>query len=89
MRKWRKSREVTEEQRTRTNIRAYTNVLVRRGKLSRQPCALCGDTKVEAHHPRYQGDTPGRLARQVVWLCRKHHKAFHSVAHETSKEGTL
>ena len=44
---------------------------VRRGKLQRQPCEVCGSEKVEAHHEDYSQ----RLA--VSWLCRKHHAERH------------
>lgn len=44
---------------------------VRRGKLKRLPCEVCGVAKVEAHHEDYS------RALVVVWLCRKHHKERH------------
>jgi hypothetical protein len=44
---------------------------LRRGLVERQPCAVCGDEKVDGHHPDY--DRP----MCVIWLCRKHHKATH------------
>lgn len=36
-------------------------------QLERQPCAVCGATKVEAHHEDYSKPLV------VVWLCKKHH----------------
>jgi hypothetical protein len=42
------------------------------GVLKRQPCEVCGGEKSEAHHPDYE------RPYDVVWLCRKHHKAVHS-----------
>lgn len=48
-----------------------TRSAIRRGLIQRQPCADCGSIKAEAHHPDY--DRP----LDVVWLCRKHHKAAH------------
>ena len=44
---------------------------IRRGLVERQPCAVCGHERVDGHHPDY--DRPA----DVVWLCRKHHKAAH------------
>lgn len=44
---------------------------LRLGIVERAPCSACGDPKSEAHHPDY--DRP----LEVVWLCRKHHKAAH------------
>ncbi|MEY8829646.1 hypothetical protein AB9K34_14760 [Sedimentitalea sp. XS_ASV28] len=45
---------------------------LRHGVLERQPCAVCRDPKTEAHHPDYE------RPYEVVWLCRKHHKALHA-----------
>lgn len=41
------------------------------GKLVRQPCAICGELKVHAHHTDYSKPL------EVVWLCPKHHKEAH------------
>jgi len=47
---------------------------VRSGRLVRQPCVECGETKVQAHHHHgYDADH----ALDVVWLCRVHHLARH------------
>ncbi|MEQ1945174.1 hypothetical protein ABMA32_22405 [Mesorhizobium sp. VNQ89] len=42
------------------------------GMLHPEPCCVCGVEPAEAHHPDY--DRP----MDVVWLCRKHHKAEHA-----------
>lgn len=44
---------------------------VRSGKLIRQSCEICGDTRVEGHHADY------KKPREVRWLCRSHHNALH------------
>lgn len=44
---------------------------IRSGRLVRQPCEVCGDDQVDAHHDDY--DKP----LDVRWLCRKHHRAAH------------
>jgi len=36
--------------------------------LSKKPCEICGERKVEAHHEDY--DKP----LKVRWLCKKHHE---------------
>lgn len=59
------------EQRRRADCRTVTHQLVKRGKLLRLPCWICGDTRVEGHHPDYA------LPNAVIWLCRLHHKAHH------------
>jgi hypothetical protein len=71
MREWRRGRAETPEQWHRGLTRSYTNVLIRRGVLVRQPCIWCKHTPGEAHHPDY--DRP----RLVVWMCRPHHLEFH------------
>jgi hypothetical protein len=41
------------------------------GKLTRQPCEVCGNPKVEAHHDDYSKPL------DVRWLCHKHHREVH------------
>lgn len=54
---------------------------LRNGNIKKQPCRVCGEEKVEAHHRDYS------KPYLVWWLCRKHHleqdkkeaqKVFHS-----------
>ena len=42
------------------------------GMLHRQPCEVCGATKVQAHHTDYTKPL------EVHWLCHAHHRAAHS-----------
>ena len=44
---------------------------VRDGRVTKQPCTICGKGKVEAHHPDYTKPL------EVLWFCRPHHKAHH------------
>lgn len=68
MRKFRSENRMTPEQKRKANCRSYLTTYIRRGCVTRGPCAICGrlDT-VEGHHEDY--------ARPlwVVWLCRGHH----------------
>ncbi len=41
------------------------------GELKRKSCEKCGAKKTDGHHPDYSKPL------EVVWLCRKHHKAAH------------
>lgn len=41
---------------------------IRRGKIKRQPCQICGIEKSEAHHKDYSKPF------EVIWLCRMHHR---------------
>lgn len=56
---------------------------VRDGVLHKEPCFICGNAKVEAHHPDY--DTP----LSVVWLCVPHHKEIHREYDEVSDKEIL
>lgn len=62
-----KYRDLSEDQRRRARVRSYTNMLVRRGQLEREPCRVCGTTRLlEAHHPDPYDP------RRVEWYCRRH-----------------
>ena len=41
------------------------------GILSPKPCIVCGDIKVQAHHPNYFKPL------EVEWLCPQHHTDLH------------
>lgn len=41
------------------------------GKLKKKPCKVCGEIRVDGHHPDYNKPL------KVMWLCRLHHKAEH------------
>lgn len=41
---------------------------IRDGRLIKQPCEICGELKVEAHHPDH------RSAFKIRWLCHEHHR---------------
>lgn len=76
MREWRpKHSELNPEQRKRANCRAYSKVLLKRGKLTREPCRECGAEPAQMHHPDYNDP------RRVEWLCRPCHLALHEEAH--------
>ena len=55
-------------------MRAHQEVqkAIKHGRLERQPCRVCGNTKVQAHHADYSKPL------DVEWLCSKHHRAVHS-----------
>ena len=48
-----------------------TSNAVRDGRLIKQPCEICGESKVEAHHDDYSRPL------DVRWLCRRHHLEHH------------
>ena len=47
------------------------NNAVRDKRLFKQPCEVCGKTKVHAHHDDYY------KPMEVRWLCKKHHLEVH------------
>lgn len=46
---------------------------VRRGKMQRLPCEVCGDPKSQGHHVDYSKPL------EVKWLCAKHHGLEHRI----------
>jgi hypothetical protein len=46
---------------------------IRDGRLQKLPCLVCGEEKVEGHHPDYS------MPLDVVWLCTSHHKEVHAM----------
>lgn len=57
------------QQKRRASVAVHN--AVKRGKMKKLSCEICGDPKSEAHHPDY--DKP----LDVMWLCRKHHADIH------------
>jgi hypothetical protein len=55
----------------KNRARGRINNAVRTGRLAKQPCEVCGDPKVSAHHPDY------RKPLYIRWLCKKHHWEAH------------
>src|SRR5512146_416701 len=70
MRAWRKTHPMNAEQKRKDSCRSYLGVYLRRGKIQRQPCELCG-APAEAHHHDYSKPL------EVRWLCRPHHLELH------------
>lgn len=55
----------------RSKVRQKTKNLVRKGKIKKKSCIVCGNKKVIAHHEDY------RNPLKVIWMCQKHHKDYH------------
>lgn len=56
----------------RVKAREEVQKALRSGKLTKKPCELCGDPKVQAHHVNYARPL------KVVWLCRSCHDKTHA-----------
>ena len=54
-------------------VHVITGNAIRNGKLEKQPCEVCGDSIVHAHHDDYA------FPMQVRWLCNEHHNEWHRV----------
>lgn len=72
--KW-KIRKRKEQKDPLINVRKKTRrkskELLRKGKIRKRPCLVCGTHEVVMHHESY--DDPYR----VLWLCDAHHKDYH------------
>ena len=53
------------------NARAYLYWAIKKAKIKRGICEVCGEEKVDGHHEDYNKPL------EVNWLCRKHHKGIH------------
>ena len=62
---------VSEIERRKGIARSTLHVAIRRGKLSKGPCAVCSAANVHGHHPDYSKPL------EVVWLCPVHHRVVH------------
>lgn len=52
-------------------VRQTTANAIARGIITRKPCMVCGETRVDAHHHDYSKPL------DVLWLCRIHHNDIH------------
>lgn len=55
----------------KNRARLKTRRAILSGALVRQPCEVCGNPKVDAHHVDYSRPL------DVRWLCRRHHADAH------------
>lgn len=63
---------------TNDECRTETNKLIIQGVIVKEPCAICGDMKVQCHHEDYENPS------DVTWLCLEHHYAVHGKKIDTS-----
>ncbi len=71
MRLWRLSHPLTEKERLRDICRSYAGVYLRRGKIKRANCIVCGSAESEMHHEDYSKPL------EVDWMCRDCHMSDH------------
>jgi len=82
MREWRKDACVPEDEKAKQRCRARTHHLVRTGALVKEPCEVCEDRDVQAHHDDYT------KPEQVRWLCPHHHRIAHKMLRRDVPRGT-
>jgi len=68
------SQRMREKHPEKEAARRATRSAIERGDLVRQPCEVCGKTRVDAHHDDYSKPL------EVRWLCRTHHVEHHARA---------
>jgi hypothetical protein len=73
-------RDWFQKNKHRESVKNATRYAIKTGKLVRQPCVVCGEVQVEAHHPDYSKPL------EVVWLCRTHHLAAHGKVDPMAKK---
>lgn len=71
-RKRERERRYKEEQRAKYRAHYTVKNALRDGRLTRQPCEVCGLPHGEAHHDDYSKPL------EVRWLCKAHHRAAHA-----------
>ena len=62
-----------EELAIRRKARTTYKTALKRGKLQRLPCQVCGEAESDGHHPDYSRPL------DVVWLCKPHHDEVHRI----------
>lgn len=68
MREWRKTHNLSDDQRRKDIARSKVSVYLKRGKMHKSPCPCCGSLDVKARILDY--DNP---LKSVEWLCAASH----------------
>lgn len=61
---------------TKTASHSLVHRAIKDGRLVKQPCEICGNVDVEAHHDDYSQPL------SIRWLCKKHHGEQHETNFE-------
>jgi ribosomal protein S27AE len=69
--KRRRHSQLDDYQKLKANARSYLNVYIKRGRVVKKSCSVCGNEKSEAHHEDYNKPL------EVIWFCRKCHLNYH------------
>lgn len=63
---------MSDEQKFKEASRRLTRLAIKRGVLIKQPCEVCGEVNVDAHHDDYEKPL------EIRWLCKNHHREYHN-----------
>ncbi len=78
------ARVIGENRSIKGKARQALHYAIKKGELQRQPCEVCGEVKVDAHHHKgYEK----QYWLDVKWLCHKHHGEAHRIALEVINPG--
>ena len=53
------------------DVRYFTKACIKKGYIKKEPCAVCRNELVHAHHLDYSKPL------DIMWLCREHHHDIH------------
>lgn len=62
--------ELSEEAKMKGRCRSFAQTYLRRGKIERKGCEVCGE-RAQMHHDDYSKPL------EIRWLCRRHHVYHH------------
>lgn len=65
-------------ERPKYDARWTTQRAIKLGRITKQPCEICGEPKTDAHHDDYTKPL------EVRWLCRPHHVQLHKASGDTA-----
>ena len=75
IRRYEQKRYSTEEGKKRLAAKNAVKYALKKGKIVKMNCFICGNEKSQAHHSSYAKDM--RLV--VTWLCLQHHNEIHNI----------
>ena len=76
-------REYARSNRPKIDAKNAVRLEILSGRMIKQPCEICGDTKADAHHDDYSKQL------DVRWLCRIHHAQWHAIHGEARNGKTI
>lgn len=72
--KYEQKRYQSSEGKAKQSAKNAVKYALRTGKLTKEPCFMCGSKESMAHHSSYARD----MRLTVTWLCATHHNEIHN-----------